>query len=100
MEEETNKILGDAESILRTTETPGWSVIMDMLNKTLEANSSIMDLENTSPEEMFKEIASRQIAIKLVKDWISQIDGSISNYKTYNSTNYIEKENGIIRVSG
>ncbi len=99
MDEETKKVLTDAEKIKKTIDTEGWRIIMKILNEILSDNDSILDIGSKNRDDMYIEIASRQLAIGMIKQWIDDVTGITNTYKSYKEIIYQNEEEGIYKVS-
>ena len=97
-DKETTKVLTDAEKIKNVTDSEAWKLMMHMLNDILASNDSLTDIIGEDKDKMFQEIAARQLAIKMVKDWVDDISGVVNTYKSYREIIYREDEEGLIRV--
>lgn len=76
MDKETTEILTEGESMRELTTSRGWRLAkIKLLDKIVELDS-ISSLEtDRDAADMLQEINGRQVVIKMVLDWIKEVEG-------------------------
>lgn len=87
MDKETAKIIRDGKEVRAFVESDGWSVVKDMLIKKIVDLGNILTIEDK--DNLMAEIGARQEAIKILRDWLTEVEG-MSEVSKVNDTIFTE----------
>lgn len=73
---ETQEELRKGQDYKRLVSGPEWERAKAELLKLLDQNASIFSIDAKDANQMYQEIAARQLAVTMVKDWLNLIEGS------------------------
>lgn len=76
LDKETQEELRKAEDLTRLTKSKEWIEAKEMLVRLMNENSSVFSIDRTmDPEQAYIEIGARQLAVDMVRQWISEVEG-------------------------
>lgn len=94
---ETQKVLSDQEKIKLLTEHDGWGIVRKKLLDKLMDMGSILNIQDLSPDKITVEVAGRQLAFQVLKEWLDEVEGTAQQFKN-NSELYKEvKDDYLVR---
>lgn len=75
---QTQKVLKDGEILANLVDSDGWKMAKKRLCDSLLTVMDIMTLEKK--DDIVQEIGARQLAVQLVMNWISEIEGTANQH--------------------
>ena len=76
MDKETADIKRQIQLVGELVGHEGWEIVSKALMRSIEDNESLSDITITTPEQVFLDIKSRQIAKKIIGGWLEDIMGT------------------------
>jgi hypothetical protein len=78
MNEETKKVLSEAEHLKGLVKSDGWKIVKRRLLEKMSDYGSILNFDEQDPAKLFQLVGANQQAIKLVISWFGDIENSIN----------------------
>jgi hypothetical protein len=75
LDKETREELQVGEKLSRLVDSQDWVQAKLLLNDLILEVSNILQIEERDPILLMQEVASRQLAVSLVRAWIDQVEG-------------------------
>lgn len=83
MNDETKKVLSEAEQLVSLTKSDGWKIVKRRLLEKMAEYGGILTIEETDPVKLMQLVGANQQAIKLVISWFGEIENSINLAKEF-----------------
>ena len=80
---ETDKILTEGEELMHMCKGRGWDLAKRRLFEKISELSNILALTDRNPEALMLEIVGNQQAIKILLEWVQDIEGEVARTKDY-----------------
>jgi len=90
MDKETREIERQLKEIGDLVNHPGWEIIARTLEEKLKMNENLHDIVATTPDQLFLEIRSRQIASTIIAGWLEIVIGALDEIARQNVTDVKE----------
>ena len=74
---ETEKVLEEGEKIARFVDSEEWNLVKRGLNESISAAESILGIESKDQDSMFREVAAKQLAVEIVRQWIEDVEATV-----------------------
>lgn len=82
MDNETKKILSDAENLDLMTQHPGWLVARQMISDKIMDLQFIANVDDSTPEKALIDMKSRKYAVEILFSFLKEdIEGTIAQNK-------------------
>ncbi len=75
LDNETREELRKGEHLARLVDSQDWAQAKQLLNELILECSNILQIEERNPNLLMQEVASRQLAVNLVREWIARGEG-------------------------
>jgi hypothetical protein len=78
---ETRNLLTKQEKVSNFVDSSEWDLVKACLTEKLADAGSILGLESKDADSLFKEVAARQLAVEIIREWLTEIEGIAVQYK-------------------
>lgn len=85
-DKDTKKVIEDGEALKAMAESQGWGIAKRKLFLKVNDLVSILGIKATNANEVMEEVASKQLASKILLDWVQEIEGDVAQYKGHKQT--------------
>ena len=83
MNNDTKRVLSEAEQLEALVKSDGWAIVKRRLLEKMSEYGGILSIEEQDPIKLVQLIGANQQAIKLVISWFGEIENSIDLAKEF-----------------
>jgi hypothetical protein len=81
MDEETKKVIRESEELSNMCKSIGWGIARERIFLKIMELNDITTITEIDPQKLMVIIAAKQEAVKILFEWLSEIEGVAKNAK-------------------
>jgi hypothetical protein len=98
LDEDTAKIVTEAEHVKSMLNSIGWGVVFEKLQARLLDLQNINNLDTSNINEIAGQIAARKMAVELIYEWLRQDVHGSQEYPSFTPGSIVPEEEYIGRI--
>lgn len=93
---EDSRLFREGEMLQGFVHSEGWKWAKDRLTEKLMDLQSIMNMDDSSPENVILDLKARRMAVELLMSWLRQLEGRADQHQGNKGLSHREEDETIV----